>query len=202
MGHSGDVLLHHVDLIPFPFQVRSYLDNLVRIAQGLVDEGVPLPPTMMQLLEQADGLALSLQGPPGTGKTTVTGELIARLVGDQQQLSQLNRAAHPEDSGLNGLDDVIADRAVVLPDQGVFLATRWRMPPALTAVVSELFYTAFCSSRYSTAATAPPAAVSVWFSRAQCLSTVVGSPELATGVSTRIANVRRLSRLCRLLKAN
>ncbi|MEB3165070.1 MAG: AAA domain-containing protein, partial [Cyanobacteriota bacterium] len=62
------------------------------------------------------------------------------LVGDQQQLSQPNRAAHPEDSGLSCLDYVMADHAVVPPDRGVFLATSWRMPPALTAVVSELFY--------------------------------------------------------------
>lgn len=295
MGHSGDGLPRHMDLIPFPFQVRGYLDNLVRIAQGWVDNGVPLPPALVQLLErrpvpelvalnarirqapgdtaaamaevlqQLDGRALSLQGPPGTGKTTVTGELIARLVGagqrvavssntneaicnllrrtqlclsergdqalvvkaatttslkaderalsgtaaqallekpllalsappavlggtvytlvkdsydappeeapfdwlvideagqvslsnllymsrvarnillvgDQQQLSQPNRAAHPEDSGLSCLDYVMADQAVVPPDRGVFLATSWRMPPALTAVVSELFY--------------------------------------------------------------
>jgi len=62
------------------------------------------------------------------------------LVGDQQQLSQPNRAAHPEDSGLSCLDYVMADHAVVPPDRGVFLATSWRMPPALTDVVSELFY--------------------------------------------------------------
>jgi uncharacterized protein len=295
MGHSGDALPRHADLIPFPFQVRGYLDNLVRIAQAWVFEGQPLPPALVQLLERrpvaglselnarirlrpdttaaelagflepADGIGLSLQGPPGTGKTTVTGELIARLVGagqrvavssntneaicnllhrtqlcleergdqamvvkaasgssltadqqalggtaaqallekpllalaappavlggtvftfvkdtydappeeapfdwlvideagqvslstllymsrvarnillvgDQQQLSQPTRAAHPEDSGLSCLDYVMADHAVVPPDRGVFLATSWRMPPALTFVVSELFY--------------------------------------------------------------
>jgi uncharacterized protein len=62
------------------------------------------------------------------------------LVGDQQQLSQPNRAAHPEDSGLSCLDYVMADEPVVPKDRGVFLATSWRMPPVLTQVVSELFY--------------------------------------------------------------
>ena len=62
------------------------------------------------------------------------------LVGDQQQLSQPNRAAHPEDSGLSCLDYVMAKEPVVPNDRGVFLATSWRMPPALTQVVSNLFY--------------------------------------------------------------
>ncbi len=62
------------------------------------------------------------------------------VVGDQQQLSQPTRAAHPGDSGLSCLDYMTAGHDVVPPDLGVFLATSWRMPPALTAVVSELFY--------------------------------------------------------------
>lgn len=62
------------------------------------------------------------------------------LVGDQQQLSQPNRARHPGDSGLSCLDYVMNGQPVVPPDRGVFLATSWRMPPVLTDVVSELFY--------------------------------------------------------------
>ena len=62
------------------------------------------------------------------------------LVGDQQQLSQPNRAAHPGDSGRSCLDYVMDNAPVVAPDQGVFLAASWRMPPTLTQLVSELFY--------------------------------------------------------------
>ena len=62
------------------------------------------------------------------------------LVGDQQQLSQPNRAAHPDDSGLSCLDYAMANEPVVPKDRGVFLATSWRMPPSLTQVVSDLFY--------------------------------------------------------------
>ena len=246
------------------------------------------------------------------------------LVGDQQQLSQPNRAAHPDDSGLSCLDYVMADRAVVPADQGVFLSTSWRMPPTLTAVVSELFYEGklqaaaandanavlwsrqpqgllFEPVRHSGNSTACDAEVehiaqlveqllgrpyqrarnrggelvvqqgviqpgdilitapynlqvnrlrqrlgdrarigtvdkfqgqeapvaihsltasdgdaaprgldflldanrlNVAISRAQCLSIVVGCPELATGISTSIANVQRLCRLCRLLEAH
>jgi uncharacterized protein len=62
------------------------------------------------------------------------------LVGDQQQLSQPNRAKHPDGSGLSCLDYVMDGHPVVPDDRGVFLATSWRMPPPLTAIVSELFY--------------------------------------------------------------
>ena len=41
---------------------------------------------MADFLSVNDGIALSLQGPPGTGKTTVTGELIAKLVDKNQKI--------------------------------------------------------------------------------------------------------------------
>ena len=62
------------------------------------------------------------------------------LVGDQNQLSQPNRAKHPGDSGLSCLDYVMGEEKVVPANRGVFLATSWRMPPVLTSIVSKLFY--------------------------------------------------------------
>ena len=59
MGHSGEVLPRHADLIPFPFQVRGYLDNLVRIAKSWVFEGQPLPPALRHLLERHPVAGLS-----------------------------------------------------------------------------------------------------------------------------------------------
>jgi uncharacterized protein len=43
--------------------------------------------------------------------------------------------------------------------------------------------------------------LNVAISRAQCLSVVVGSPALASGLSNSVENVQRLNRLCRLMAA-
>ena len=98
------------------------------------------------------------------------------VVGDQQQLSQPTRAAHPGDSGLSCLDYVMEHHAVVPPDRGVFLATSWRMAPPLAQVVSELFY-----ERELTAAAANAANRVEWRGPAQGLLFL---PVLHSGNST------------------
>jgi superfamily I DNA and/or RNA helicase len=47
-----------------------------------------------------------------------------------------------------------------------------------------------------------PNRANVAIRRAQCLSIVVGSPQLATGISSSIANVQQLSRLCWLMQGS
>ena len=237
---------------------KKAIPELIQINNKIREKPADTASFLTEFLSSADGIALSLQGPPGTGKTTVTGELIARLidknqsivvssqtheainnllksvqrnaqslsstpfvvklssgtseksdqrslsgtkvqalrendlkskanvlgatvfslvkerfgekpydllvvdeagqvslsnllfmshcarnillVGDQNQLSQPNRAKHPGESGLSCLEYVMGEEKVVPFNKGVFLATSWRMPPVLTSVVSDLFY--------------------------------------------------------------
>lgn len=62
------------------------------------------------------------------------------LLGDPQQLPQVAQAFHPNESGVSVLDHVIADRATLDADRGVFLPETWRMHPAITGFISEQFY--------------------------------------------------------------
>lgn len=62
------------------------------------------------------------------------------LLGDQQQLAQPVQGAHPGETGLSCLEYLLQDNATIPPELGVFLATTWRMTPALTAFISESFY--------------------------------------------------------------
>jgi uncharacterized protein len=62
------------------------------------------------------------------------------LVGDQMQLSQPVKGAHPAGSGVSALDHLMGESATVPEDRGIFLAKTWRMQPNLCRFVSDAFY--------------------------------------------------------------
>ena len=73
------------------------------------------------------------------------------LVGDQMQLSQPVKGAHPGGSGVSALDHLMRDWATVPEDRGIFLAKTWRMHPNLCRFVSDAFYDGRLESVESTA---------------------------------------------------
>ncbi len=62
------------------------------------------------------------------------------LMGDQMQLSQPIKGAHPGRSGDSILDYLLDGAATIPADRGVFLAQSWRMHPAVCSFVSEAVY--------------------------------------------------------------
>jgi predicted RecB family nuclease len=62
------------------------------------------------------------------------------LVGDQMQLSQPIKGAHPGESGQSALEYLLGDAATVPPDRGIFLPITRRMNPDVCRFISEAVY--------------------------------------------------------------
>ncbi|MDQ3518994.1 MAG: TM0106 family RecB-like putative nuclease [Gemmatimonadota bacterium] len=95
-----------------------------------------------ELDRKLDYLFVDEAGQMSLANAVATG-VVARnivLVGDQMQLSQPSKGAHPGGSGVSTLDHLMQDRQTVPPDRGIFLSKTWRMHPDLCGFVSEAFY--------------------------------------------------------------
>jgi predicted RecB family nuclease len=62
------------------------------------------------------------------------------LLGDPQQLDQPLRGTHPPGADRSALAHVLAGRATMPRDRGLFLETTWRLHPDLCSFTSEVFY--------------------------------------------------------------
>lgn len=62
------------------------------------------------------------------------------LVGDQMQLSQPTRGAHPGKSGFSSLDYALDGEITISEHRGIFLDTTYRLHPSLCDFVSGAFY--------------------------------------------------------------
>jgi predicted RecB family nuclease len=69
------------------------------------------------------------------------------LLGDPQQLPQVNQAQHPEGSGASVLEHVLGGANTLSPEQGVLLTETWRMHPDVCRFVSERSYDSRLRSR-------------------------------------------------------
>jgi predicted RecB family nuclease len=62
------------------------------------------------------------------------------LLGDPQQLPQVNQAQHPGGSGASVLEHILDGAKTLAPEQGVLLTETWRMHPDVCRFVSERSY--------------------------------------------------------------
>ncbi|HEV2035302.1 MAG TPA: TM0106 family RecB-like putative nuclease [Candidatus Dormibacteraeota bacterium] len=62
------------------------------------------------------------------------------LLGDPRQLTQPSKGAHPPGADVSALDHVLGASATITPEQGIFLATTWRMHRDVCGFVSAASY--------------------------------------------------------------
>jgi predicted RecB family nuclease len=62
------------------------------------------------------------------------------LLGDPQQLPQIQQGVHSTDAGRSALEHLLLDAATVAEDRGVFQERTYRMHPAVCSYISELAY--------------------------------------------------------------
>jgi uncharacterized protein len=72
------------------------------------------------------------------GMSRATNNIV--LMGDQMQLGQPTQGTHPGESGMSALDYYMGSHATIPDDQGIFLATTWRMHPNVNQFISDGIY--------------------------------------------------------------
>jgi predicted RecB family nuclease len=82
--------IHHNKPIPLAIVQlleRQPLPELKTLNASIEADPRTVATQLAEFLQAHSGIALALQGPPGTGKTTVTGQVIAHLVGSGQRVA-------------------------------------------------------------------------------------------------------------------
>jgi len=69
------------------------------------------------------------------------------LLGDPQQLEQPMQGSHPAGTDVSALDHLLAGKATIGQNEGLFLEETWRLHPDICAFTSELFYEGRLHSR-------------------------------------------------------
>ena len=62
------------------------------------------------------------------------------MLGDPQQLEQPMQGTHPDGTGVSALDHLLGGAQTITKEQGLFLATTYRLHPEICVFNSELFY--------------------------------------------------------------
>ncbi len=104
------------------------------------------------------------------------------LLGDPQQLDQPIKGFHPEGTAVSALEHVLAGAQTIAPDRGLFLEETWRLPPAIAAFTSEIFYERRLEShagldRQELLGDVPFAGSGLWFIQARHEARQSSSPE-------------------------
>jgi uncharacterized protein len=69
------------------------------------------------------------------------------LLGDPRQLQQPQQGLHPPGTDVSALDHLLAGKATMPDDRGLFLDQTWRLHPQICAFTSEIYYDDRLTSR-------------------------------------------------------
>lgn len=86
------------------------------------------------VVDEAGQLSLANAAAVGTAARNLV------LVGDPRQLAQPSKGTHPRGTGVSGLDHLLAGKATIAADRGLFLDVTRRLHPGICAFVSEVVY--------------------------------------------------------------
>ncbi|WP_120521500.1 TM0106 family RecB-like putative nuclease [Arthrobacter celericrescens] len=133
----------HDDPLPWQQRGKSDVERVLSGAGGaliggtawtMTGNGVPAGSLDLLVIDEAGQFSLA--------NTMAVSRAAQRLLllGDPQQLPQVTQGKHPEPVDESALGWLSQEHHTLPPELGYFLATSWRMHPALCAAVSELSY--------------------------------------------------------------
>ena len=111
------------------------------------------------------------------------------LLGDPLQLAQVSQGTHPAGSGASVLEHLLAARATVPPDLGVFLDRTRRMHPDVCRFVSEVVYDGRLSWMPEVAQQATAFGTGLRYLSVEHSGNMASSPEEAACVAREIAGM-------------
>ena len=69
------------------------------------------------------------------------------LLGDPQQLEQVQRGSHPDGTEVSALEHILGEHLTMPDERGIFLPVTWRMHPSICEFCSDVFYESRLNSR-------------------------------------------------------
>ena len=124
------------------FKKNEDIDDLIDGAERSVVGGTPFLWARAELHEKLDVLFVDEAGQMSLANVLAASQCARNIVllGDPQQLEQPQQGSHPPGADLSALEHILKDHPTMPPDRGIFLPETWRLPPAICAFTSEVFY--------------------------------------------------------------
>lgn len=146
-GVAVDCVRKVRELSEVPGRVVEYknnedIDDLMAGAELPVVGGTPFLWARPHLHEKLDVLFVDEAGQMSLANVLAASQCARNviLLGDPQQLEQPQQGSHPPGADLSALEHILKDHPTIPPDRGIFLPETWRLPPAICAFTSEVFY--------------------------------------------------------------